>query len=196
LKAKTKGKNFSCNNATGNRKASDMYDTPYCLPTELLKKEHLHGKILEPACGNMAIVDVLKKNKYKKITAYDIRGGKDFLKETKHYDTIITNPPYSQSMQFIQKAKCVCDEFYFLLPVSYLQGKARYDEVYTDTAFPLRKIYVFTRFPMFGNPLRADYKIETGMMACAWYCFTKAYIGEPTIAWLDIDEYVLRKADR
>lgn len=192
---KMKGKNFSCNN-TGHRKQSDFYETPYSLTQLLLNVEKLKEPILEPACGKGAIKRVLKLNGYTDITAYDILKGKDFLKEIKHYTTIITNPPYSLSMKFIEQAKKLSDEFYFLLPLTYLHGIERYEKLYKKPTFPLRKIYVFTRYPMLGEPLRSDGKINTGMMVYAWFCFSKNYKGNPEISWLDINKYILSKRDK
>lgn len=54
-----KGKNYSTNN-TGKRKNSDFYETPYSLTWLLLENENIIDKnILEPACGNNAITDIL-----------------------------------------------------------------------------------------------------------------------------------------
>lgn len=188
----SKGKNYSTNNR-GSRKKSDFYETPYSLTELLLEKETMIGNILEPACGNGAIVKVLKKNGYMNITAYDKET--DFLKETKKYDTVITNPPFSLAYEFIQKAKQVSDVFYFLLPLNYLHGKKRYDNIYSDKDFRLETIYVFTRYPLLGEPLREDGKHNTGMMVYAWYKFNKNYKEEPIIRWLDNDSYILRKGE-
>ena len=184
-----KGKNYSTNN-TGKRKKSDFYETPYSLTKMLLDKEKLTGTILEPACGNGAITKILDKYNYK-YDSYDIET--DFLKEHKKYNTIITNPPFSIAYNFIQKAKEISDKFYFLLPLSYLHGKKRYDDIYCDDKYKLKKVYIFTRYPMLGEILREDGKHNTGMMVYAWYCFDKEYKKEPIINWLDNNEYVIRK---
>lgn len=64
MKKKEKGKNFSCNNL-GQRKKSDFYETPYSLTRLLLEKEDFHGgNIIDPACGEGAILEVLRKNGY------------------------------------------------------------------------------------------------------------------------------------
>lgn len=187
----SKGKNYSTNNR-GNRKKSDFYETPYSLTELLLEKETMIGNILEPACGNGAIVKILKKNGYMNITAYDKET--DFLKETKKYDTVITNPPFSLAYEFIQKAKQVSNnKIYMLLPLNYLHGKKRYDNIYKDENFGLQKVYVFTRYPLLGEPLREDGKHNTGMMVYAWYVFQKGYNDSPKIDWLDNDSYILRK---
>jgi hypothetical protein len=190
-----KGKNFSCNN-TGKRRKSDFYETPFCLTQELLNIVKLKEPILEPACGNKAIVKVLMKHKYENISFYDIETGQDFLQENELYSTIITNPPYSKAFQFIQKAKQLCNDFYFLLPLSYLHGKQRLDHIYSDKTFPLNCIYVFDRYPMLGEKLRSDGKINTGMMVYAWYHFSKKpEYKEPLIRFIDIQKYILSKKD-
>jgi len=189
---KIKGKNFSCNNI-GKRKRSDFYETPYSLTRLLLDKVKLIGTILEPACGNGAIVKVLNEYGYE-VKSYD--RDTDFLTETSYYNTIITNPPYSLSFEFIQKAKQISDNFLFLLPLAYLHGKSRYDNIYMDKHFPLKKIFVFTRYPLLGEKLREDGKHNTGMMVYAWFWWDKSYNKQPTIDWLDNDPFILRKGEQ
>lgn len=188
-----KGKNFSCNNVNKKRKKSDFYETPYSLTRLLLNKIKLDGKILEPSCGNGAIVKVLKEFGYENVTYYDIE--KDFLKENEKYDVIITNPPFSLAKEFIEKCKVVSDSFYLLLPLSYLHGKERYDKFYSDKKYPLNKIYIFTRYPLLGDKLREDGKHKTGMMVYAWFHFYKFCNNLPEIEWLDNDPYVLKKQE-
>jgi len=179
-----KGKNFSSNNL-GQRKKSDFYETPYSITKQLLEVEHFNNTILEPACGDGAISKLLKDCIY-----YDKEV--DFLKETKHYDYIITNPPFSLALEFVLKAKEITNKkFAFLLPLSYLHGKKRFDNVYSDKEYPLARVYVFTRYPMLGDRLREDGKYRTGMMVYAWYIWEKSYKGEPVIKWLDNNIYVL-----
>lgn len=191
------GKNFSRNNATGLRRKSDFYETPYSITQHLLRRENLdyNKTCLEPACGNGAIVKVLSPLWGSNIVAYDKET--DFLKETKTYPYVITNPPYSLAYDFVIKAKEVCtDKICMLLPLSYLHGKKRYDSIYQDTTFPLEKVYVFTRYPMLGDPLREDGKYKTGMMVYAWYVWSRDYKGEPMIAWIDNNSDVLSKKDQ
>ena len=193
-----KGKNFSTNNASGKRKESDFYGTPYELTRRFLDKNTRLSRlatVLEPACGDGAIVRVLKEKGFSKVVAYDKET--DFLKETKQYTYIITNPPYSLAYEFIQKAKEVAiAEFSMLLPLSYLHGKKRYDNIWMDTAYPLREINVFTRYPMLGETLREDGKMNTGMMVYCWYTWDKGYEGKPTIDWIDINDCILSKKNK
>jgi len=186
---KEKGKNFSCNNM-GQRKKSDFYETPYSLTRLLLNEERLVGTILEPACGKGAITRVLQEKKYR-FKSYDVE--EDFLKESRKFSTIITNPPYSLAYEFVLKAKIVATmKVILLLPLSYLHGKKRYDNIYNDLKFPLSKVYVFTRYPLLGEKLRRDGKHNTGMMVYAWFVWDKKHNGNPVIKWLDNDSYVLK----
>jgi len=191
-----KGKNFSANNASGKRKKSDFYETPYSITRHLLNVEDFDYKltICEPACGDGAIVKVLQE-KTNNVVFYDIQ--KNFLTETEQYDYIITNPPFSIAYEFIQKAKIVAKKkFAFLLPLSYLHGKQRYDRIYSDKEYPLKKVYVFTRYPMLGEKLREDGKYNTGMMVYAWFIFEKNYTGPSVIDWIDNNSDVLSKNDK
>lgn len=191
------GKNFSCNN-TGKRKKSDFYETPYSITQQLLDAESenidKNKYILEPACGNGAIVKILSSNGFK-VIGQDLEIGQDFLLNTKKYDYVITNPPFSLAFEFIQKCKEISNYFALLLPLSYLHGKKRFDNIYSDTDFKLEKVYVFTRYPMLGDKLRDDGKYKTGMMVYAWFVWNKNYSGEPVIKWIDNNSFVLSKTD-
>ena len=192
---KKKGKNFSANNGRGQRKKSDFYETPYSMTSHLLEVEDFNKSltVCEPACGDGAIVKILEK-KWDNVVAYDIE--KNFLWETENYDYIITNPPFSLAYEFVQKAKQIATEkFAFLLPLSYLHGKKRYDNIYMDKQYGLKKVYVFTRYPMLGESLREDGKYNTGMMVYAWYIFENHYSGLPVIDWIDNNEDVLSKKE-
>lgn len=194
------GKNFSCNNASGKRNKGDFYQTPYGLTRLLL--DEIRGElgtsfVLEPCCGEGAIVTVLKESGINCVYI-DIKYDTDFLdstlkKENTAFPWIITNPPYSLAFEFIQKAKEVCNNFAFLLPLSYLHGKKRYEEIYKDTQFPLTDVYWFVRRPMLKDTIREDGKHETGMMEYAWFIWKRGGDSTgPKGHWLDNDPYVVR----
>lgn len=186
----SKGKNFSCNN-TGKRNASDFYQTPYCLTDLLLTKETLFGTVLEPACGNNAIVDRLPYC----TTYYDKET--NFLCEREQYDTVITNPPFSLAYEFIKKAKQVAKEkIMLLLPLSYLHGKKRFDNIWQDREFPLKKVYVFTRYPLLEDTIRQDGKHKTGMMVYAWFVWDKKHKGLPIVDWLNNNDFVIKGGEQ
>ena len=191
----TKGKNFSGNNVTGKRKKSDFYETPYSMTQKLLDNEIFSGVVLEPSCGNGAIVKVLTDNNYN-VVSKDISTGHDFLDENNMYESIITNPPFSLAKEFITKCSEICTGKYaLLLPLSYLHGKSRFDLFYKNNKICLKFVYVFTRSPMLGEELRNDGKYHTGMMVYAWFVFENNYNGEPAIRWIDNNEDVISKND-
>ena len=196
---KLSGKNYSRNNSNGKRKKSDFYQTPYSMTRLFLQAEDISTDytILEPCCGDGAITKVLSEFGYDHVTSYDISGGIDFLDEKEEFDFIVTNPPYSLSSQFVFKAKEVCRKgFAFLFPLTYLQGNFRLKNIWSDKVFPLRRIHVFSRYPMLGESLREDGKVNTGMQAYAWFVFLRGFVGDPTISWLDINDFIIRKSDR
>jgi len=195
---KSKGKNFSTNNASGKRKESDYYATPHELTRRFLDKWNIDKSflILEPCCGQAnAIVRVLQEKGFTNISSHDLNvDGVDFLKYNEKVDYLITNPPYSLAYEFIKKAKEVTDkQFAMLLPLSYLHGKKRYDDIWLDKKFPLKEVILFTRYPMLGYELREDGKLNTGMMVYAFYVWDKNYKGKATIDWIDINDCILRK---
>lgn len=188
----SKGKNFSCNNVDGKRRASDFYETPYSMTRQFLDVEHFDKSktFLEPACGDNAIVKVLRE-RFSNVHAHDLKYGQDFLGYDGKVDYIITNPPFSLAKEFILKAKEVSDKFSMLLPLSYLHGKERHDLIYMSDGFRLKTVYVFTRYPMLGDPLREDGKYRTGMMVYAWFVWEREYNGFPTLKWIDNHKYVI-----
>lgn len=194
-----KGKNFSLNSTKRNK--NDYYQTPYSMTRQLLEVENFEGKILEPCCGAGAIVKVLRD--YDKSVDYcDLnnefsltgifKNFKDFINDDfDRYDNIITNPPYSLANEFILKAKEITNnKIAMLLPLNYLHGVTRYNEIYLDRKFPLKAVYVFCRYGMLEETIRDDGSYRTGMMVYAWYIWDKDYKGEPIIRWINNNSYV------
>ena len=192
-----KGKNFSCNNSEGKRKKSDFYETPYSLTRLFLDKYPIPklDLILEPACGNGAIVKVLQEKGYVNIESYDKE--RNFFTDNGvgRYDVIITNPPFSLAYEFIKHAIYLKPyKIIMLLPLSYLHGKKRHDNIYKSKQdLMLKYISVFTRYPMLGEVLQPDGKHNTGMMVYAWFYWEKDYDGLPMVDWLDNNSFIIKK---
>lgn len=171
-----------------NRKPNDFYNTPQSLTEHLLRVEKFNKKctICEPATGNNAITDVLRRNwNPDLVTSYDLET--DFFKDNNDYDYIITNPPFSKSTDFILHAKKrVRKKFCLLLPLNYLHGKQRYEKIFTDKKYGLSKVHIFTRSLLLNDdPIRPDGKAKGGMLVFAWYVFENNYDEEPKISWID-----------
>ncbi|MGI7118401.1 hypothetical protein ACNGEM_07360 [Campylobacter coli] len=185
-----KGKNFSLN--SNKRNKNDYYQTPYTMTKHLLEIENFEGSILEPSCGAGAIVKILRD--YNKSVDYcDLNNDfsltgifkdfKDFINDDfKKYDNIVTNPPFSLAKEFILKAKQIANnKIAMLLPLNYLHGVSRYNEICKDTDFPLKTVYVFCRYGLLEDTIREDGTYKAGMMVYAWYIWDKSYKEEPVI---------------
>lgn len=207
-----KGKCYSKVNR-GQRITSDRYQTPYSMIRQLFTVMNFEPtlSVLEPACGKGSIVRELKNFGFKKITYYDIDQTHpdvkpeysqfNFLNEKRKFDYIITNPPYRAATTFIEKAATICKYvFAFLMPLNYLHGQYRYDNIFQNEDFPfnLYRVCVFTRMPMLTDKIREDGKYNTGMQVYAWYIFTvnTMYKNDPIIRWIDNNKYVLKKGDK
>jgi hypothetical protein len=132
--------------------------------------------VLEPACGDGAIVRVLEKNGYTVETA-DLRNGHDFFQRGAQVPNIITNPPYRQHLEFVVHAKQVATKkIAMLLPVEFLHGTTRYG-LFMDQHFPLKVVYIFSSRLCFGTETPAT-------VGHAWYVWEKGYRGEPRLGWI------------
>jgi len=189
-------KNFSRNNL-GQRRAGDFYQTPPSMVAQFLEiLPPSFFPVLEPARGKGAIANVLASwYGWDKIETYDIADdGTDFLEETRTFPEIITNPPFSLSLEFILKCKKVAtSRFSLLMPIDYLHGIERYRRVFSvKDEFRLAWIHVFTRRAMMSDEIREDGRYETGMITWAWYTWLRFGTEDPRIQWIDNDAYVLR----
>jgi hypothetical protein len=109
------------------RRALDFYPTPPEVTIALmdfLKLEKL--TIWEPACGNNAMVDILKSYGHN-VIATDINSGNDFFETHKKADAIITNPPFDCSVRFIEKAIAEAPIVAMVLKSQYWHAKSRAD---------------------------------------------------------------------
>lgn len=197
-----KGKNFSCNQKKEKRNKSDFYQTPYSITNHILDALNipLNSKILEPCSGDKAIVKVLKERGYSNVTDFDLnRDNINFLEYNTDviYDYILTNPPFSLALEFIQKSKYISNNIVMLLPLNYLHSNKRYELLYNNNIdYKLKEIYVLTRYPLLTDELREDGKYKTGMLVYAWYIFSKNYNGETIIKWIDNNEDILKKLNK
>lgn len=168
---------MSATNRGSVRRKNDYYATPRWLVTSLLNElgcdyPDFAGQtktILEPACGHsMSIVRVLREHpvfKYAEIRAFDIEPGieypsTDFLKAPvplgDRPDLIITNPPYSLAMEFVQTAMrwshpttIIC----MLLRLNWIASAKRYNWLADNMP---HKIYVSSKRPSFTYDGKTD----------------------------------------
>ena len=143
----------------------EFYRTPEWLVRpileELIPKTCMYStyNILEPACGDGAIVEVMRtiQRPYKiEIDAYDINprgcglaGGFLTMPTDKKYDLILTNPPFSLALEFAKKAmtlrKDITSLAVLLVRLGFLAGQLRADWMRKHTP----SIYISPKRPMF-----------------------------------------------
>lgn len=184
------------NHSRTDRANGDYYATDPKATELLLQLEDFNPYIWECACGGGHISQVLEKAGYN-VKNSDIvnRGYKDtqiidFLKVEKedikndYSRDIITNPPYKQAQEFVEKALEIsmdCTKIAMFLKVTFLEGKKRRN---LFEKCPPKKIYVSSsclKCAPNGNFKR----IESSAVAYAWFIWEKGYKGDTTLKWFN-----------
>lgn len=155
------------------RRAFDFYPTPPEVTVALVRFLRLGSGLCvwEPACGDGDMVRALEACG---LTVYgtDIRNGQDFLTRThpdgvdKHYNWIITNPPFAQSEEFIRHAAQIGKPFALLLKSQYWHAAKRiqlFRNIPPSCVLPLtwRPDFLFKEHDQKASPLM-------DMMWCVW----------------------------
>lgn len=178
------------NHSTEERADADYYATPPSAVEGLLQQEKFSFQVWEPACGELAISNVLKDNGYA-VRSSDLylRGHNeieqlDFLTcNEKWGGDIVTNPPYSLAKEFVEKSLDVVEDgakIAMLLRIQFLETKKRYPLF--KVAPPIR-IHVFVSRVNCGKNGIADNKQSA--LCYAWFVWEKGFQGHPTIYWIE-----------
>ena len=189
------------NHCKEDREENDFYATDPDALVSLLNKEEFNHKIWEPAVGCGHLAQLLKDNGYI-VRCSDIidRGYPntkiiDFLS----YDglfigDILTNPPYSKAIPFINKAMNIFEKarrLIMLLKIQFLEGGKR---GILFEQYPPEKIYVFCdRVECAKN---GEFSGGSAV-AYAWFIWRKGFVGNTVIDWLwkDKSKYEKSKLD-
>jgi hypothetical protein len=133
---------------------NDRIYTPDALARDIVKYIQPDGKILEPAAGGGAFLRALPPSCH----WCEIDKGVDFFKCRRHYDWIITNPPYSVFTEFLKKSLQTATNIVFLCPVPAWFQRAR-ERAIRDAGYGILEIcYIPTPpapWPPFGFSLGA-----------------------------------------
>lgn len=127
-----KGINLANSSTKNKRRELDFYPTPSEVTHALLQFLELKKMcIWECACGDGAMSRILEQKGHEVIST-DLRkdtgygeGGVDFLKAERHCDAIITNPPFSDSQDFIEHATRQAEIVAMVLKSQYWHVKKR-----------------------------------------------------------------------
>lgn len=180
------------NHVADKRAANDYYATDPRAVEMLLQMETFAPVIWEPACGEGHISKVLAAHGYEVISTDLIyRGFGDpeplnFLEETLDgfEGDIITNPPYSVGLQFVERALESVrpgGKVAMFLKVQFLEGKRR-GEFFKKS--PPRSVYISrSRLACYKN---GDLTTNPeSAIAYAWYVWEKGFTGDPVIKWFN-----------
>ena len=174
------------------KQMNNYYATHPSVTQDLLRCEQFDRKILEPFCGSGTMAEVIKNNGYE-VVSYDIidRGyGKvgDFFSvdfEANEYD-IITNPPYDENLiLIIKRCLSLCkNKVALLLPINFLSGKERYDEIYANC--PPARVYVYRE--RINIAIDGDFtkynKSARNQTVYAWYIWERGREGVTELRWI------------
>ena len=176
------------------RVKNDYYATPPESTQALLNVLELNGSILEPACGEGHISEVLKSNyPDSEIVSTDLidrgygSGAINFLEHTydRTFTNVITNPPFKYMREFVEKSlEISTDKVIMFGKIQFLEGQRRKEFLENS---PLKYVYVFSerQNPMRnGSPVDENGKKWSSTMCFAWYVWEKGYEGEPIVRWL------------
>ena len=182
----------SSNHALEEREAFDYYATDPKAVEMLLELEQFAPVIWEPACGEGHISKVLQAHGYQVISTDLVYRGfgdpepLDFLKETLDgfEGDIITNPPYSTGLEFVQRALESVrpgGKVAMFLKVQFLEGQKR-GAFFKNT--PPRIVYISrSRLACYKN---GDMSVKPeSAIAYAWYVWEKGFTGDPVIKWFN-----------
>ena len=185
-------------NPKNKRVENDFYATdPLAVEMLMDKYEFNQGSFLEPCVGNGNISGVIKERFLTSpITGIDIvdRGYPntivgDFLTyvTNEKYDNIITNPPFSLAMEFVEKGMELLKpngKMAMFLKIQFLESEKR---VALFEKYPPKYIYVFSkRMATWNSGEQFDDKGKrwATTMCHAWFVWEEGFKGEPVVRWL------------
>lgn len=173
------------------RQKQDYYATHPSVTSDILDFEIFHNEILEPCCGGGFMAQTIQEAGYS-VTASDLidrgygKGGVDFLISdypVGKYD-VITNPPYTNVVDFIQKALSICkNKVAILMPLRYLSSVERFDAIYA-TCPPARVYCYVNRICIAKNGEFDKYESGQNLEIYAWYIWERGFKGETTLKWI------------
>lgn len=124
--------NFNLSKAK--KAANELYPTPPEFTQALLDNWWLPRNVWEPAAGNGDMVAVLRAAGHE-VVATDLTTGQDFFRtETPpNIEAIVTNPPFSISLEWAERAVRLAPVTALLLPLYALGGRDRAERLWRDT---------------------------------------------------------------
>lgn len=171
------------------RQPEDFYATdPAVIPPllKILGWESGNKLVWENACGAGHLSQVLELYGHQVISTdlvdrgYGI-GGVDFLQPNPYdslpFDAVITNPPYSLALEFIQKSLKIAPVVCMFLRLAFIESERR-DKLFTEN--PPRYIAVFRKRVLCSKNAVFP-KGESSATCHAWFIWERGYRGNPEL---------------
>lgn len=181
------------NHTDKERQQYDYYATEPRAMKLLLDEEQFSSTIWECACGEGHLSKVLESHGFNVISTDLVYRGfgnpepLDFLKVTlRDYfeGDIITNPPYRQSLQFVEQALNIVRsgrKVAMFLRLQFLEGKRRKAFFLQN---PPKVVYVSSS--RLNCVMNGEFeKYPSSAVAYAWFVWEKGFKGEPIIRWIN-----------
>lgn len=182
--------------AKSDRAENDYYATDPLAAHLLLEREGFSQNVWECASGENHLADVFRHYGYTVRTSDIVKRTPttevlDFLDcNVQHWDgDIITNPPYTNAQEFVEKALSVVSEgqkVAMFLRLQFLEGLHRYD-LFKEN--PPKVVYVSSKRIRCGKEGEFNTS-SSSIIAYAWFVWEKGYKGGTSIEWINHGENV------
>lgn len=155
----------------------DSYETPEWVTEALIP--HLPTgikEVWEPACGTGKIVAVLERH-FSKVIKSDILTGENFFDiGSPAIQAIITNPPYNQATEFIERALLKASHVAMLLRTDFDHARSR-QHLFKECQAFYKKVVLTKRIRWIEG--------STGQPSFnhAWFIWSHFHWGPPSIAY-------------
>jgi len=170
----------------------DFYATPPQAVHALLKAEIIPLTVWEPACGDGAIVNILRDTGRACVATDlvdrgcpDSQSGIDFLMERSApagVPCIVTNPPFKLANEFAAHARDLAPYVCLLLRLAFLEG-LRWER---GLAKHLARVHVFApRLPFMHRHDFDGPRNSSSGMPFAWFVWDHAHEGPAEISWIN-----------
>ena len=175
------------------RAENDYYATEPKAMELLLAEEKFSPVVWECACGEGHLSKVLIAHGYKVISTDLIYRGfgepepLDFLADDppEGFGDIITNPPYTYGMEFVQRALELIQpgrKLAMFLKLQFLEGKQR-KKLFMEN--PPRIVYVSSSRLCCAKNGDFEKAAKSNAIAYAWYVWEKGFRGDTSIRWIN-----------
>lgn len=182
------------NHCDHERQSEDFYATSPEAIDKLKAVYDIPKNIVEISAGNGHLSERLKELGHNVISwdivqrDYPLDQVQDFLtvKELPKGYSILTNPPFSESLSFVLHSLDLLEDgqqSIFFLKIQFLESQKRYKEIFSK--YPPKYIYVFSERCLcaMNGEFEIDGKRQSSAVCYAWYVFEKDFKGDTILRW-------------